>query len=150
MTPDPPRIDRECVEAYLYAEPPFELLLFRRPPSRGRVWVPVSGKVEPEDADFGSAVRREVAEETGLRLDGPLLDLDWHVPFEVTPGVWWRLHAYAARIPRVVSPRLSSEHETSEWVPAAEAVERLHYEDNREAVRRLAARLGLPPPGRPT
>ena len=66
MDPGLGPIDRECVEGYLFASPPLELLLFRRPPSRGRIWVPVSGKVDPGDADLEAALRRELAEETGL------------------------------------------------------------------------------------
>jgi len=59
-------ISKECVEGYLFAFPPLELLLFRRPPARGRIWVPVSGKVEPSDQDFRTALCREVEEETGF------------------------------------------------------------------------------------
>jgi len=138
-------IARECVEGYLYANPPLELLLFRRPPARGRIWVPVSGKVEAEDRDLEAAVRREIREETGLTVDH-LLPLDWHVPFRADNGEVWRLHAFAAEVPRDFSPALSDEHEAFEWVSAAEALRRLHFDDNREAVRRLSARLGLAAP----
>ena len=134
-------IAQECVEGYLFAEPPLELLLFRRFPARGRIWVPVSGKVEPRDPDFPSALCRELAEETGLTC-GPeeLIDLDWHVPFRADNGETWRLHAFALRVPRSFEPHLSPEHETSEWVSAEEAVRRLHFEDNRAAVIRLRDR----------
>ena len=136
-------IDRECVEGYLFATPPLELLLFRRPPERGRIWVPVSGKVDPEDRDFPSALCRELEEETGL-VTRPveLIDLDWHVPFRVDSGETWRLHAFAVRVPRSFEPRLSREHEACEWLPFEEAVLRLHFEDNRAAVLRLRDRLG--------
>lgn len=132
-------IARECVEGYLYATPPLELLIFRRPPSRGRIWVPVSGKVEPADASWEAALRRELEEETGLRAPERLEPLDWHVPFRADNGETWRLHAYAVRVPRSFAPRLSPEHEAFEWVAPAEAISRLHYDDNREAVRRLVA-----------
>jgi len=139
-------VSQECVEGYLFSAPPLELLLFRRPPARGRIWVPVSGKVEPSDRDFPSALCREVDEETGLRLDpSELVDLDWHVPFRADNGATWRLHAFAVRVPRSFVPRLSPEHEAAEWVPAEEAVRRLHFEDNREAVERLRRRLTVDP-----
>ena len=93
-------IARECVEGYLFAEPPLELLLFRRYPTRGRIWVPISGKVEPSDADLEAALRRELAEETGLTGPVPVEALDWHVPFVADNGETWRLHAYAVRVPR--------------------------------------------------
>ncbi len=145
MTDDVGLVSKECVEGYLFADPPLELLLFRRPPSRGRYWVPVSGKVEPTDRDFASALCRELEEETGLRV-GPadLIDLDWHVPFRADNGETWRLHAFAVRVPRSFRPRLSPEHEAAEWVSADEAVVRLHFDDNRAAVERLQRRTGNP------
>ncbi|MGP8078449.1 MAG: NUDIX domain-containing protein [Thermoplasmata archaeon] len=133
-------IVRECVEGYLYAAPPLELLLFRRPPSRGRIWVPVSGKVDPTDPSLEAALARELEEETGLRAAPPLESLDWHVPFRADNGETWRLHAYAVRVARTFRPALSPEHEAFEWVTPGEAIRRLHYDDNREAVRRLVAR----------
>ncbi|HEY1197265.1 MAG TPA: NUDIX domain-containing protein [Thermoplasmata archaeon] len=145
MTDPAGPVAKECVEGYLFASPPLELLLFRRPPARGRIWVPVSGKVEPTDRDFPSALGREVEEETGLSLrPEELIDLDWHVPFRADNGETWRLHAFAVEVPRSFQPRLSPEHEAAEWVSAEEAVRRLHFEDNRAAVERLRERL----PGR--
>jgi len=137
---------RECVEGYLYAEPPLELLLFRRPPTRGRIWVPISGKVDPSDADLESALRRELEEETALSAPVAVEPLDWHVPFRADNGETWRLHAFGVRVDRAFRPRLSPEHESYEWVPPEEAVRRLHYEDNREAVLRLVRRRTLPSP----
>jgi 8-oxo-dGTP pyrophosphatase MutT (NUDIX family) len=137
----PGPVARECVEGYLFAAPPVALLLFRRPPARGRIWVPVSGKVEASDADFESALRRELAEETGLADPRRLIDLDWHVPFTADNGETWRLHAYAVEVPRSFRPRLSPEHDLAEWVGPEEAVRRLHFEDNRAAVGRLLARV---------
>jgi 8-oxo-dGTP pyrophosphatase MutT (NUDIX family) len=135
-------IAKECVEGYLFSEEPLEILLFRRPPARGHIWVPVSGKVESHDHDFPSALSRELEEETGLRV-GPaeLIDLDWRVPFRADNGETWRLHAYAVKVPRSFRPRLSAEHEEAEWVTADEALRRLHFEDNRKAVERLRERL---------
>ena len=135
------RVAQECVEGYLFATPPLELLLFRRYPARGRIWVPVSGKVDASDADFPSALCRELEEETGL-LCRPeeLIDLDWHVPFRADNGEVWRLHAFALRVPRSFEPRLSGEHEAAEWVSAEEAIRRLHFDDNKTAVERLRMR----------
>ena len=139
-------IARECVEGYLYAATPLTLLLFRRPPSRGSIWVPVSGKVDPGDRGLEDALRRELVEETGLTDAGPVLPLDWHVTFRADNGELWRLHAYAARVPPGFTPRLSGEHDAFEWVSPTEAIARLHYPDNRDAVRRLLEKLGLPSP----
>ena len=146
MTVGAERIDRECVEGYLFAAPPLELLLFRRPPARGRIWVPISGKVDPGDADFESALRRELTEETGLTAPRRILPLDWHVPFPADNGETWRLHAYAVEVDRAFEPRLSAEHDRAEWVSPAEAVRRLHFPDNQAAVERLLDRVARPSP----
>jgi 8-oxo-dGTP pyrophosphatase MutT (NUDIX family) len=138
-------VARECVEGYLFARPPVELLVFRRPPSRGRIWVPISGKVEPEDRDLGAALRREVAEETGLTAPASVVPLDWHVRFRADNGEVWRLHAFGVEVDRSFAPRLSAEHEACAWVTPAEARRRFHYEDNRAAVDRLLARVAEPP-----
>ncbi len=135
-------IQQECVEGYLFAGAPVRLLVFRRPPARGSIWVPISGKVDPGDADWEAAIRRELREETGLRSPKRLVALDWHVTFEGPQGGTWRLHAFGVEVEPGWSPRLSAEHDTCEWVAPSEAVERLHYEDNRAAVGRLLERVG--------
>ncbi len=143
---DEGRVARECVEGYLYSLPPLQLLIFRRPPSRGSIWVPVSGKVEPTDRDFESALRRELVEETGLDAPERVLPLDWHVPFRADNGETWRLHAFAVEVDAAFIPRLSPEHDLAEWVSPAEARRRLHYEDNRAAVDRLVSIVRASPP----
>jgi 8-oxo-dGTP pyrophosphatase MutT (NUDIX family) len=138
-------IARECVEGYLFSSPPTRLLLFRRPPARGSVWVPVSGKVEPTDADWEAALRREIEEETGLGQPKAIWPLDWHVVFTAPNGETWRLHAYAVEVMPDVEPALSAEHDAFAWVAPEEALRRLHFDDNREAVRRLLAHLPAGP-----
>ncbi|EQD33336.1 lipoyltransferase [mine drainage metagenome] len=150
MAAPPARIVRECVEGYLYCPDPLRVLLFRRPPERGRIWVPISGKVDPGDASLEAAMRRELAEETGLREPRRIDPLEWHVPFDGPSGELWRLHAYAVEVPEGWSPTLSAEHEAFEWTTAAEARRRLHYPDNRAAVGRLVRWLGGPSPGAPS
>jgi 8-oxo-dGTP pyrophosphatase MutT (NUDIX family) len=140
-----PPIAQECVEGYVYCRAPPRLLILRRPPARGRIWAPVSGKVDPGDADYPSALRRELAEETGFREFARIFPLDWEVPFTGPDGRPWRLHAYGVELDAPEEPRLSDEHEAFAWVPMAEAIGRLHYEDNKEAVRRLVR--GLAPGG---
>jgi len=142
VTASPERIDRECVEGYVFVAEPLELLALRRPPDRGRYWVPVSGKVEPSDADLESALRRELREETGLAEPRRIVPLDWHVPFRAPNGERWRLHGYAVEVPERFTPRLSEEHEAFAWVAPEEAIRRFHFPDNREAVRRLLSVVG--------
>jgi 8-oxo-dGTP diphosphatase len=140
--PPPPEgpIARECVEAYLFSVDPVRLLVFRRPPARGSIWVPISGKVDPEDVSLEAALRRELYEETGLRAPLRVVSLDWEVPFRADNGEIWRLHAYGVEVAPRFQPELSSEHDAFEWVAPEEAIHRLHYADNRAAVTRLVDR----------
>jgi lipoyl(octanoyl) transferase len=131
------RIDQECVEGYLFVRRPFQVLLFRRPPSRGRIWVPISGKVDPSDRNLSDALRREIAEETGFRRFRHLFPLRWVFPFRGPIGGRWRLHAFAVELPARAKPRLSDEHDAFEWLDTPAALTRLHYRDNRAALRRL-------------
>lgn len=143
---DPP-VAQECVEGYLFAGRPPQLLVLRRPPGRGSIWVPVSGKVEPADPNLAAAVHREVLEETGFSEFLRVFSLDWHVRFDGPDGRAWRLHAYAFELTAPAPPRLNAEHEAFEWVGFEEALRRLHYADNRQAVTRLAAQLTPAPDG---
>jgi 8-oxo-dGTP pyrophosphatase MutT (NUDIX family) len=145
-----PPIAQECVEGYLFCTGPTRLLILRRPPSRDRIWAPVSGKVDPDDADYPSALRREISEETGFRDLVRVFALDWEVPFPSVDGQWWRLHAYGVELDGPRPPVLSVEHDAFEWVTPARAIAELHYDDNKEAVRRLELKLseaeGFEPP----
>jgi 8-oxo-dGTP pyrophosphatase MutT (NUDIX family) len=141
---EPRRIEQECVEAYVFTSTPPRLLILLRPPDRGSLWVPVSGKVDPGDKGFESAVRRELLEETGFDALERLFPLDWEVEFEGPDGRPWRLHAYAADLESPQPPQLSAEHVAAEWVDFDEAERRLSYADNREAVHRLRRRLPRP------
>ena len=144
MADDAP-VDQECVEGYIFGGTPPQFLILRRPPGRGRIWVPVSGKVDATDRDFEAAVRREIAEETGFDRPRTVFPLDWSFRFEGPDGRRWRLHAFGVELEGPVAPRLSSEHDAYEWLGYREASERLHYPDNREALARLHRRL-LPEP----
>jgi 8-oxo-dGTP pyrophosphatase MutT (NUDIX family) len=138
-----PAIAQECVEGYLFVAAPLRLLLLRRPPSRESIWVPVSGKVEPSDIDFRSALLREIREETGFSAPSQVFSLDWEVRFAGPNGAPWRLHAFAVELESCYPPTLSPEHERFEWCSVSEARSRLHYPDNQAAVVRLWERLGL-------
>ncbi len=134
-------IVRECVEGYVFVRDPLRFLVLQRTPARGRLWGVVSGKVDPADPDYVAALRRELSEETGFSDPGAIVPLDWHVTFRADNGESWRLHAYAVELDTPRDPRLSREHEAFAWLSPAEAIGRLHYADNREAIRRAVARL---------
>ena len=137
MTGRAPRVDQECVEGYLFVRRPLQILLFRRPRSRGRVWVPISGKVDRSDPSLSAALRREIAEETGFHRFRRLFPLRWVFPFRGPRGGRWRLHAFGVELALRSAPRLSDEHDAFEWVDPLVALDRLHYPDNQAALRRL-------------
>jgi lipoyl(octanoyl) transferase len=136
-------IAQECVEGYVYTPAPVRILVLRRPPARGGIWVPVSGKVDPGEHRGVSTLRRELWEETGFAQVTRYLPLDWLVVFDGPDGRRWRLEAWGVELDREWAPRLSDEHDAFAWVSAKEAMQRLHYEDNRRAVGRLLERLGV-------
>ena len=138
MTGREPLAVQECVEGYLYHGRPPRFLILRRPPERDRIWVPVSGKVEPSDRDFEAALRRELAEETGIVDPTRVFPIDWEVEFDGPDGRRWRLHGFGVELPREAAPELSREHDASAWLDLREAISRLHYPDNRDALERLA------------
>ena len=144
-----PRIDREVVQAYLFSNQPLRLLIFHRTPEKagvgGGFWSPVSGRVEPSDRSYEAAMRREVREETSLAQPRRIVPLDWEVIFDAPnhSGEVWRLHAYGVEVEPGWTPMLNDEHDAFEWVTVSEAVSRLHYGDDREAVGRLVERLAL-------
>lgn len=141
MTDRRGHVDQECVEAYLFVRRPLQVLLLRRPPARGRIWVPVSGKVERSDPTLTAAVRREVAEETSFASPRRVAPLHWVYRFRGPSGGRWRLHAFGIELNRRSPPRLSSEHDGFAWLDPAAALRRLHYPDNRGALRRLLGGL---------
>ena len=144
MTGKKHRTDQECVEGYLFVRRPLRILLFRRPPSRDRIWVPISGKVDPEDRSFSAALRREIREETGFRRFRRVSPLRWVFEWRGPDGRRWRLHAFAVELTARTSPRLSGEHDAFEWLEPGPAIRRLHYPDNREALTRLVRRVQRP------
>ncbi|MFN0061645.1 MAG: lipoyl(octanoyl) transferase LipB [Myxococcaceae bacterium] len=115
------------------------VLLLRRQASRGGFWQPVTGRIEPGES-AQEAARREVLEETGLRVD---------------PVPLGYVHAFAwgeAVLPRVVieeaywaqadatDVQLSGEHDKAEWLSTEEALSRLSHAGLREALMRVVRR----------
>lgn len=137
----PPPV-QDCVEGFVYVRAPLRFLLLKRTEVRGGFWQSVSGRVEPSDLSFESAVRREVLEETGFTEVRSVRDLSWTLVFKGKDGRPWRAHGYGVEVPSPRPPRLSEEHEAYRWCGSGEALSTLFWPDNREALRRLIALLG--------
>ncbi len=125
--------------------PPLEILLFRRPPARGRIWVPISGKVEATDTRPRVGAPARAAGGDRARLPRRVLPLDWHVPFRADNGETWRLHAYGVEVARGFSPVAERRARDVGLGLPGEAIARLHFEDNKEAVARLVRHLAAGP-----
>ncbi len=115
------------------------VLLLQRTEARGGFWQPVTGKVEEGEGPL-QAAGRELAEETGLRLEARPLE---YVHGFVLAGAedeapqMVEETAFVARAAAGAAVRLDpKEHQAFEWVDAATAIERVPYAGLREAVRR--------------
>ncbi len=122
-----------------------EVLLLRRvrPPD---FWQSVTGSLRWDETDPSQAARRELAEETGLEGELPILDCQHSQCFPIKPE--WRAryapgvtenreHVFRLELPAPVPIRLSR-HEHSEylWLPRDQAAAKTTSWTNREAILR--------------
>ena len=150
MTPDPDSMPRRplSVLILIYTSDAQVLTLRRRRPFD--FWQSVTGSLEAGE-DHGDAARRELLEETGLDAQDALqyrgvsrvfvIDPRWRHRYP--PGVLenvefeWRLELPQARA--ITLDR--SEHSQAEWLPVAEAIERVWSWTNKEALQQLAVEM---------
>ncbi|MDP9282139.1 MAG: NUDIX domain-containing protein [Chloroflexota bacterium] len=125
------------------------LLLMHR--ADDRYWHVVAGVVEYGEGIADGALR-ELREESGL-VGVDLMDLGSPVTYPITPELRQRYdyppdvrevtaYSFAARAPAGWEPTLNEEHDEYRWTTVEEALSLLYWPEAREAVRRLAARLG--------
>lgn len=114
-----------------------EVLLLHRPAPHD-FWQPVTGGVEAGES-CPQAALRELSEETGM--SGELLDLELTTPFRKGAASFEEA-CFAARVPPGAEPTLSCEHDASSWLPGYQALDRLRWEGNRNALHKLISLAG--------
>ena len=154
----PPKIP-ESVLVVIYTRA-LDVLIIERADRPG-FWQSVTGSKDRIDEALADTATREVAEETGIVVGGPLVPcdalVDWgeRIEYEIYPV--WR-HRYAPGVTRNVehwfglelphrvdvtlAPR---EHTAYLWLPYEEAAARCFSSSNRDAILQLPRRMGARP-----
>jgi 8-oxo-dGTP pyrophosphatase MutT (NUDIX family) len=131
------------VQVIVYIRKPLPLiLLLRRPPDRGHIWQPVTGKIEPEDENYLQAGRREVLEETGITDAVRMIDPEIEFHFEADgKKMAERLVGIELESPRPIT--LSNEHVEYAWLEPSEALSRIYWETNADGMRKVLSHAGI-------
>ena len=119
----------------------WEVLVLRRPPSKGDLWAPVTGNVDGSETDEAAAAR-ELQEETGLASAAALRATGFVNTFSKGDGASATRFVetvFAAVVRPGARVRLSHEHVEAKWVAPEEAVRIVAFDGCKEGVRRAVA-----------
>jgi 8-oxo-dGTP pyrophosphatase MutT (NUDIX family) len=112
-----------------------EYLLLRRLPERNGFWQPVTGGVEQGETR-NETLRREVKEETGIKNIIAVLE-DLYV-FEFSDPNPNQEYVYGVEVsPSEEIVLDQKEHSEYRWCSLQEALQLLHWKENKEALRKL-------------
>jgi dATP pyrophosphohydrolase len=133
--------------------PAFDVLLLERADHPG-FWQSVTGSRTSVDEPLRQTCSREVAEETGLRVEPNAFD-DWQLTHRYEIYAHWRNryapgvthnteHVFGLRVPQRFQPVLApAEHIASRWLPSREAADACFSWTNAAAIRELDRRARL-------
>ena len=116
-----------------------EYLLLKRLPERNGFWQPVTGGVE-EGETRDEALRREVMEETGVKNIVAVIEGLYY--FEFSDPNLNQEYVYGVEIS--LSEKIvldQKEHSEYRWCSFQEALQLLHWKENKEALRKLNGAL---------
>ncbi|HUV98375.1 MAG TPA: NUDIX pyrophosphatase [Candidatus Paceibacterota bacterium] len=112
-----------------------EYLLLKRRPERNGFWQPVTGGVE-EGETREEALRREVMEETGVKSMVAVIEGLYY--FEFSDPNLNQEHVYGVEVsPSEEIVLDGEEHSEYRWCSFHEALQLLHWRENKEALRKL-------------
>ena len=116
-----------------------EYLLLKRLPERNGFWQPVTGGVE-EGETRDETLQREIMEETGVRNIVAVIEGLYY--FEFSDPNLNQEYVYGVEVSSseeiVLDPKEHSEHR---WCSFQEALQLLHWKENKEALRKLNTTL---------
>ena len=112
-----------------------EYLLLKRLPERNGFWQPITGGVE-EGETRNEALRREIKEETGIKNIVAVLE-DLYL-FEFSDPNLNQEYVYGVEVSPSEEIALDQkEHSEYKWCSFQEALQLLHWRENKEALRKL-------------
>lgn len=114
-------------------------LLLKRIPSRGGFWQPVTGGVHPNES-LENALSREILEETGIRDIKRAVNTQFTFEFNDN-GNDYTEYVYGVEVPHDSAVNISAEHNAFTWATKEEAMVRLKWQTNKDALQRLCAIL---------
>jgi len=126
-----------------------EYLMLHRVLPRLSFWQPVTGGVESGET-IEQTARRELAEETGFPPDDlrPVGFTYSFPPDEFFKNVYETppdeivVHVFVARVPSGAEPKIDAvEHDEYQWCSYDQALDLLHWWDDKESIKQVAAFL---------
>jgi 8-oxo-dGTP pyrophosphatase MutT (NUDIX family) len=112
-----------------------EYLLLKRLPEKNGFWQPVTGGVE-EGETREQALHREVMEETGVENMVAVIEGLYY--FEFSDPDLYQEYVYGVEVSPSEEIALNGkEHSEYRWCSFQEALQLLHWKENKEALRRL-------------
>jgi dATP pyrophosphohydrolase len=120
-----------------------EYLLLKRLPQRNGFWQPVTGGVE-EGETQEKALRREIMEETGVKNIVAVIEDIYHFEFsDPNPNQEYVYGVEASPVEEIVLDR--REHSEYRWCSFEDALQLLHWKENKAALRKLNITLAQHP-----
>lgn len=113
-------------------------LLLQRTPEKDSIWQCITGNLDKGET-VEECAKREVAEETGLKLTGRGVGDVWKFTFE-SRGRWFEEHVFGFEAADS-GVQLSREHQAFCWIEAEEAIQMIHYESMLNGLLKVSDKL---------